>query len=186
MIGLLPKTLKINDTDYAIRSDFRIALRVLEAYNDPDLSDYDKAVVCLQCIYPSFDSIPKDDIQSALELAYWFLDGGDSPKTKTNERKVIDWKQDERIIFPAINKVAGYETRSTEYLHWWSFLGLFGEIGEGLLSTVLSIRQKKAKGKKLDKWEQTYYRENKELIDIKTPLSAEEQAEADRLNELLG
>ena len=58
-------------------------------------------------------------------------------------------------------------------------------IRESLFSEVVSIRQKKAKHKKLEKYEQEFYRENKSLIDIQPRLSAEEQAEIDRLNEML-
>lgn len=44
---------------------------------------------------------------------------------------------------------------------------------------------KKAKGEKLDKWEKKFYQENKNIIDIKTRLSDEEQAYKDALNEML-
>lgn len=108
------------------------------------------------------------------------------PKSKPQARKTLDWKQDESIIFPALNKVAGYEIRNAEYLHWWSFLGLFNEVGEGLFSTVMQIRHKKAKGKKLEKYEQEFYRNNKDLIDLKHKHSAEQQEEIDRINKLLG
>ena len=71
------------------------------------------------------------------------------PKTEPEKIKTIDWKHDEMIIFPAVNKCAGFEVRSCPYMHWWTFLGIFGEIGEGLFSTVMNIRQKNAKGKNL-------------------------------------
>lgn len=90
------------------------------------------------------------------------------------------------MIFSAVNKVAGQETRALDYMHWWTFLGYFSEIGEGMLSQVLSIRAKKAKGKKLEKWEKEFYNERREIIDIRQSYSAEEQAEIDRLNKLLG
>ena len=41
------------------------------------------------------------------------------------------------------------------------------------------------KGEKLDKWEKKFYQENKNIIDIKTRLSDEEQAYKDALNEML-
>lgn len=186
MIGALPKSLEVNGIQYPIRSDFRVALLIFEAYSDPELSGYEQAEICLQCLYEDAHSIPIENMQEALEKAIWFLDGGDMPKSKSSDRKMLDWSQDESIIFPAVNKVAGYETRSVEYLHWWSFLGLFNEIGEGLFSTVISIRSKKAKGKELDKWEQDFYRDHKETVDIKVKYSAEEQEEIDRINELLG
>lgn len=71
------------------------------------------------------------------------------------------------------------------YLHWWSFLGMFGEIGEGLYSQVMSIRSKMAKGKKLDKTDKEFYNEHKEFIDLKVKLTAEEQAELDFINNLV-
>ena len=47
------------------------------------------------------------------------------------------------------------------------------------------IRSKKAFGERLDKWEKKFYHDNKNLIDIKTRLSEEEQAYKDKLNEML-
>ena len=41
-------------------------------------------------------------------------------------------------------------------------------IGEGLFSNIVRIRHKKAKGKKLEKYEQEFYKENKSLIDFET------------------
>lgn len=65
-------------------------------------------------------------------------------------------------------------------------MGYFMEIEEGIFSTVLGIRQKRAKGKKLDKWEQEFYANNKDICIIKTKYTQEEQEEIDRLNKLLG
>ena len=124
-------------------------------------------------------------METAYKKAVWFLDGGDIPKSKPLRKKTFDWKQDESIIFSAVNKSAGFETRSAEYIHWWTFLGYFSEIGDGLFSQVLNIRSKKAKGKKLEKWELEFFSEHRELIELKQVYSAEEQAEIERLNALL-
>ena len=43
----------------------------------------------------------------------------------------------------------------------------------------MNIRGKRAKGKKLEKWERDFYNEHKELVDIKEKLSPEQQAELD-------
>ncbi|MGF7145294.1 hypothetical protein HNQ56_003735 [Anaerotaenia torta] len=122
-------------------------------------------------------------------MAVWFLEGGEEQDDSSKHqqiKKVMDWEQDEKIIFSAVNKVAGFETRAIDYMHWWTFLGYFNEIGEGLLSTVINIRAKKNKGKKLEKYEQEFYRNNKALIDLKVKLSEEEQAEIDYWNKILG
>lgn len=183
MIGKLPKAIRINDTDYPIRSDFHVALLIFQAFNDPDLDDWSKAEVAVKCLYDC--NIPADIYWEAVNKAYWFLDGGDTPKSRSAGVKLFDWEQDESIIFPSINKVAGCETREKEYLHWWTFLGYFNEVGEGLLSTVLNIRNKKSKGIKLEKYEQQFYLEHKEMIDLKKRYTEDEQAEIQRLKELL-
>ena len=59
------------------------------------------------------------------------------------------------------------------------------EIHEGVFSQVLSLRQKKSKGKKLEKWEQEFWRSNRELCVLQHKLSKEEKEERDRLNALL-
>lgn len=192
MIGHLPRRLNVSGIDRAIRSDFRTALLIFQAYNDPELIEneitHEKTMAMLECLYEDFESILEDDVQAAVDQALWFLDGGsyrDGNSKHQQAKKVLDWEQDEQIIFSAVNKIAGYETRSVEYLHWWTFLGYFNEIGEGLLTTVINIRSKKNKRKKLEKYEEEFYRENRNLVDIKQRYTPEEQAEIDRLNKLL-
>lgn len=182
MIGILPKSLNIDGQDYPIRSDYRVALLIFEAFDDRSLNIAEKVQVCVECL---FEEVP-DDIEKAYEKASWFLDGGDMPKSKKAPTKLIDWKQDEHYIFSAINKTAGKEVRELEYMHWWTFLGLFSEMGEGLYSQVVNIRRKKAKGKKLEKYEQEFYRDNKDIIDIHPVYTEEEKAEIDFINDLVG
>lgn len=186
MIGLLPDSLTVNGVDYPICSDYRIALLILEAFSDPDLSDNEKAIVCLTSLYKDISAIPKADMKEAFEQAAWFIDGGEDYETPKKEKKIIDWKQDEKLIFSAVNKVAGQEVRSVPYMHWWTFLGLFREIGECTLTSIIGIREKLNKGKKLDEAEQEFFRRNKEMVKIKTRYSEDEEAEIEALNKLLG
>ena len=181
MIGQLPKALQVGEKSFPIRSDYRVALLIFEAFDDPDLNDMEKMLVCLNCLY---DTLP-DDITAAYERAVWFLDGGDTVQNKQYSRKIIDWKQDESMLFAAVNLVAGTETRAAEYLHWWTFLGYFSCISDCLYSNVLSIRAKRAKGKKLEKYEQEFLKENKEIIELTQRHSAEELAEIERLKAIL-
>ena len=188
MIGSLPMSLNVGGKEYAIRADYREILNIFEAFNDSKLTDEEKAYVCLKCLYVDFDSIMQSDyLQEAVDKAYWFCDGGDCPKSEPEQVKTLDWRHDESIIFPAVNKSAGFEVRSCEFLHWWSFLGIFGEIDEGLFSTVMNIRTKKVHHKPLEKWEKEFYVKNKRLINITTSEDEEgEKADEAFLNELLG
>lgn len=86
-----------------------------------------------------------------------------------------------------INSSAGdYSCRRCGYLHWWEFLGAFHGIGDGLFAQVVNIRNKRARGKMLDKSEQEFARENAAVIKIHAAESVEDKAEKERLLDLLG
>lgn len=167
-----PTSLNIGGVDYEIRTDYRAVLDLLTDLNDPDLTDTDPQItaymqsrVILEIMYPDCDNIPAEHIQEALDKVSEFIDMGISDDRK--KPKTMDWEQDAPILIPAINKVLNTEIRAQKYMHWWTFLGAYMEIGESLFSNVIHIRQKKATGKKLEKWEQDFYKENKSLIDFK-------------------
>lgn len=184
MIGL-PQSLSVNGIKHPIRTDYRVALKIYEALNDSDLTDQEKAFVTFRSLYKDWKKINSDDYIEAITQAYWFLNGGDVPKSRELPQKTIDWKYDEHMIFPAINKVACCEVRSLDYLHWWTFLGYFSEIGEGLFSTVMSIRTKIAKGKQLDKGEKDFMHDHRNLINILSEQDKKDiQETEDFLNQL--
>ena len=167
-----PTSLNVGGVDYEIRTDYRAVLDLFAALSDPDLTDLDEQMtsymqsqVIMQIMFPDCDNIPHEHWQEALNKVSEFIDMGiteDSKKPKT-----MDWEQDAPILIPAINRVLNCEIRAQKYIHWWTFLGAYMEIGESLFSNVIHIRQKKATGKKLEKWEQDFYKENKSLIDFK-------------------
>lgn len=184
MIGRLPTSLNVGGEDLKINTDFRIALLIFKALNDVNLNNQDKVFITLDSLY-GIENIPVGHLQDAFDKAKEYLDCGLEHDDRKPRKKMIDWEQDETMIFSSVNKVAGMETRSKEHIHWWTWYGFFSEIGDGMLSSVLRIRQKRAKGKRLEKHEQEFYKENKSIIDFKVKYTDEEQQEIDRINELL-
>lgn len=167
-----PTSLNVGGVDYEIRTDYRVVLDLFTALSDPDLTDADEQMtaymqsrVILEIMFMDCDNIPMEHLQEALQKVSEFIDMGISDDRK--KPKTMDWEQDATIIIPAINKVLNREIRAEKYIHWWTFLGAYMEIGESLFSSVVNIRQKKARGKKLEKHEQEFYNENKSLIDFK-------------------
>ena len=65
MLGMLPQTLNINGRAYKIRSDYRDILQIIAAFGDKELSDEEKAYVCLKRLFIAMESIPKSDYQAA-------------------------------------------------------------------------------------------------------------------------
>ena len=170
----LPLTISIDDREYAIRNngDFRIVLECFEVLNDVELSEGERSLIALVIFYSDFNGIDdiielqENDIKELIDKMFWFFKCGDDSGVVANTNyKTLDWKQDEQLICSAINKVASTEVRALPYLHWWTFMGYFSEIGESPLSTVVGIRTKIVKGKKLEKYEQEFQRENPQYFN---------------------
>ncbi len=192
MIGALPEELTVGGEDYSIRTDYRNVLQVFEVFQDPDLQPEEKWIVAIYLLFEDF-SCADDVLQAAQEgfdvvetqkQILWFISAG-QPEKQIVELPVYNWSQDEQMIFSAVNKVAGKETRELEYLHWWTFLGYFNEVGEGTFSFIVGIRNKLNKGKKLEKHEKEFLSHNKELVLMKKPLTKEEQEQEDAYKSLL-
>lgn len=180
----LPTELNIGGEIFEIRYGWRAVMDILTAMNDPDLDEQGKALVMLQIMYPDWEKIPPEHMEEAMQKACDFIDCGQKDDGK-QKPKMLDWEQDAEIIIPEINKVAGREVRLDPNIHWWTFWGWFMSIGEGLFSEVLNIRQKKAKGKKLETYEREFYNENRSIIDMKKPETEEEREEKENMMKYL-
>jgi len=172
--ALLPKTLDVCGTSYSIRSDYRAALDICKALSDPELDDREKTFVAFSILYEDFEDMPQEHYEEAAKKCVWFLncgevdDGAKSPK-------LMDWEQDFKYIVAPINRVIGKEVRSLEYLHWWTFISAYQEIGDCLFAQIVRIRDMKARGKPLDKADREFYRRNKKIIDLKQTYSESEK-----------
>lgn len=178
----LPESVEFGGTVYELNTDFRDILEIMGYLNDLDTPEYLRWQIAIALFYEG--EIPREHQQEAMEYLAAFIACGELDSKPGP--KLLDWEQDAKAIVADVNKVAGTEIRALPYLHWWTFLSYFQAIGEGQLSTLVSIRDKLRRGKKLEKWEQEYYRENKGRVDLKKRYSAEELAEQERLKKLLG
>lgn len=186
MLGMLPQTLNINGRAYKIRSDYRDILQIIAAFGDKELSDEEKAYVCLKRLFIAMESIPKSDYPDAYKAAVTFIECHISDHKPSP--KVVNWEKDEQLIFPAINKVAGMEVRAVPYMHWWTFLGYFQSIDrEDIWGFILTIRQKRAKGKKLEKYEKDFLNANRDIceVEFREEKATTEDSLAKMFNELL-
>ena len=185
-LGQLPVILMVGEKEWKIRTDYRDILVIMQAFNDPELTVEEAYIVMCKILYEDWPDMPSELYEESAKKALWFLDCGQEDEEDIMPVKVMDGEQDEPILFPAINQVAGCEVRSVPHVHWWTFVGYFMEIREGIFSTVLGIRQKMAKGKHLEKWEREFRRNNKKICDLKKRYTKEEQEEIDYWNKLLG
>lgn len=171
----LQTTVEIDGKSYEInkKGDYRIILDILSAIGDEDLSERQKSEVALNIFY-NF-AVP-DDKQTAMEEMLKFINLGENIEEDDNP-PIMDWEKDFNLYAPPLRKVLGYEFRSpNEYTHWWTFVGGYLEIdGKSTFATVISIRGKLQKGKKLDEVEKEFYRKNRRLVDLKKRISRDDQ-----------
>lgn len=181
----LPQTLQIGGAEWVIHADYRDVLEVIEWLENMDETPESRLYIAMALFYADFEQMPFSMRQEAAEKMLWFIAGG-TEETGPAGPKLLDWKQDRQIIAADINKVAGCEVRALHFAHWWTFLGWFGCVGEGQLATVVSIRDKLRRGKKLQDWERDYYMQNRTKVDLKRRYTAEEKAEQEKLKQMLG
>ena len=162
----LPASLEVCGTEYAIETDYRVILDVFTVLADENLSADEKCIGVLGIFYPQFFTMPKEHMEEAVQKCFWFINGGSEDKGKKSP-KLMDWEQDFQLLVAPINRIAGAEIRAMQYLHWWTFLAYYGEIGDCYFAQVVRIRDLKAKGKLTSKDDKEFYRRNRDAVDIK-------------------
>ena len=167
----IPTSVKIEDTVFQIRNngDYRMVLDCFNALQDAELTKQERLFVSLIIFYEDINSLEDfekfPNIEDAVSEMYNFFNCGQVQGIGKNVNyKLIDWEQDSQLICSAINKVANTEVRAEPYIHWWTFMGYYSAIGESLFSTIVNIRDKTMKGKKLEKYEREFKRENPEYF----------------------
>ena len=167
----------------ADNGDFRMVLDCFNALNDIDLTEREQMYSALIIFYEDINGL--DDIVKYNSILYElqlemskFMNGGKLEENQEKSRyRLIDWDKDSNLICSAINKVANKEIRALDYLHWWTFLGYYMAIGESPLSTIVGIRNKIARGKKLEDYEKRFRQENPEYFNMDYRTMEEQQAE---------
>ena len=167
----LPETVRFAGRDWRVRSDFRdvlALLRWLDGSADPALTESERWYVALALFYQDFGCIKPENYREACEQMATFIQAG-RPDAGPFAPRLMDWQQDAAL----------------PHLHWWSFLGWFDSIADGPFATVVALRDKLRRGKKLEPWERDYYRAHRAEVDLRRPASPEADAEKQRLLALL-
>ncbi len=177
----LPDSVLLEGREFAFDPDFRTVLQVLQVLDDNSLPELIRWQVALHLFYRA--EVPRHLQVAAMEYLAQFLQAGSPPEK--GGHKLFDWQQDANLIISGVNRAAGTELRAVPFVHWWTFLSWFHAMDQGQFSTVVGIRDKLRRGKKLEAWETEFYRRNKSLVELKSPLSPQEQAYKQQLQQLL-
>jgi hypothetical protein len=157
---------------------------VIEALNDEELN-MEYRIECALFLFYGNDELktPKKvidslkDIQTAISEMMKIINLGEEVTEQEIKPRLMDWQHDFPQIAPAISRVLGYSVRdSQKWTHWYDFVGAYMEIGgDCTWATVISIRDKKQKHKKLEKWEEEFCREHPDLVNLPVKFTKEEE-----------
>ena len=146
----LPVKTRLGQREYDLHTDWRDILEIFTYLEDPDLPEFLRWQIAVALFYEQ--EVPPQELEAAMRYLARFIAGGREEKTSP-QKKLLDWQQDGPVIVAEVNRAASQEIRALPYMHWWTFLGWFHTIGQGQLSTLVAIRDKLSRGKKLEPWE---------------------------------
>ena len=75
MLTRFPESVRIDGVRYPLNTDFRVGLRIMSAYEDPQLTRFERQVVLCRLLYQEQPS----DFTQAVREGVRFLDGGEQP-----------------------------------------------------------------------------------------------------------
>ncbi len=157
----LPESVTISNTEYLVNPDFRTCLKIIMAFEDPELTPQEKQVILLSMLYVN---VPPD-VQQAIEVAMWFLNGGMQSENENAPMRLYSFAKDSNFIFAAFRQTHGIDLQ-TASLHWWKFLALFMDLGSETTFCQLTALRKRLKTGKATKEEKQFAHEVPELVDI--------------------
>lgn len=145
----LPHTVKINNKEITINTDYRLFVRFEIEMQENDTK---KAILnVLSAFYPAFllSNITEEMINQFL----WFYKcGKDTPTKKSNKKskntRAFDYKVDDELIYSAFMET--YRIDISKYMHWWKFKALFNGLNsETEFCKIKSYRLYDGKDKEL-------------------------------------
>lgn len=181
LIDALPVTVDINGTPVPIVTDWRVCLRTILAFEDPDLVPQEQQAILLHNLY---DEIP-DDVEEALKQAVTFLNCGEASEGKGGKSlRLFSFNKDASFIFAAFRQTHGIDLE-TEQMHWHKFFTLFMDLGgDTTFSNLVSMRKRLQTGK-ATKEERQAASENPDLFDMPDDLSIAEREAIDKFERLI-
>lgn len=182
----IPTVVDIDGREFKIRNngDYRMVLDCFSALNDLELNTEERLFASLIIFYEDLNDLydiqefNEEALTTAVTKMFEFFNcGSDGQNAKKVSYKLVDWDADSQMICSAVNKVAGTEVRAVPYMHWWTFMGYYSAIGECTMSTVVRIRDKIMRGKKLEKEEREFKYDNPQYFVWNSKTLEQQEAE---------
>jgi hypothetical protein len=178
LLDRFPTAVEIDGCRYELNTDYRVGLKIMLAYEDPELVAAEQQAVMLQLLYKEIPS----NIQRAAELATRFLDCGEEHSIGAQGdggSRFFSWTKDAKYIYSAIKQTHGIDLETVDYLHWWKFVFLFMDLNENcFFNRIIYYRSRRQQGK-LTPEEREFCASIADILELPQILDAEEQGVLD-------
>lgn len=155
-----PESVRIDGVIYPLNTDFKVGLKIMEAYEDPRLVMVEKQIVMCGLLYKTMP----EDFSKAVRAAVKFLDGGDAPKEVKGGR-TYSFVKDAAYIYSAMLQTHRVDLQTAE-MHWWKFKALFMDLGEETtFQRMVGLRYRRERGM-LTKEEKRVWVEMEDILTL--------------------
>lgn len=143
---MYPEFIEINNKQYKINTDFKVALACFEALEDEEINDVARMYSIISLLLgvekdgnieiPEFNN---EDLNKVIELLIKYLSCNNEENTTVN-KKDMDFVQDREYIYSSFMTDYRIDLENTE-MHWWKFCNLIkGLTDKCILNKVRDIR----------------------------------------------
>ena len=169
LVDRFPDAVRVNGTIYPVNADFRVGLRIMCAFEDKRLTEWEKQIVMCSLLYR--DSQP-EDFGAACAAARKFLDCGEDRREDDDapvRGRVYSFTKDARYIYSAILQTHGIDLKEARTLHWWKFCSLFADLRDDTtFQNIVSLRRRHERGQ-LTKEERRLWVELQPVLSLDDP-----------------
>jgi len=160
LVEQMPVAIEIDGREYEINYDFRSCLRIILAFEDPELAMIEKQIVLFDNLYKE----RPENLKEAFEKGIRFLNGGKENQEEERPR-LYSFEKDSNFIMAAFQQTHGIDLENAE-MHWWKFMALFMDMGsETTFSSIVSLR-KRLKNGTATKEERSLAREIDDILEL--------------------
>ncbi len=145
LTDVLPTQVLIDGQLYDLNTDFKTAIRIIQDFEDEELTVYEKNYLMIRRLY----LVVPENTDEAVRLALRFLDGGETPEGDDENAplRLYSFSKDANLIYAAFRQTHGIDLQSAK-MHWWQFLALFMDLGaETTFTGLVSLRKRVKEGK---------------------------------------
>lgn len=115
-----PTKVRIEDREYPINTDFRVALECNRIATDTSIGDTERALGIIYTLYGEKGLNGHSDYNKLLELAQKYL-CCNKELENNNKEPDMDYEQDKGYIQSSFKQDYQYNPYNLEYFHWWDF-----------------------------------------------------------------